>query len=184
MWTILLFAFVCCFPAFCVLTDMTNTDPGPPDRIDISCVDGHTDKVVYRYPDTRPATRQPLQYKAQESVYGDLEQNMKIDGTGDCYDMFIRFRCVFSRLIISCLILCDGRGVNTGGWEEWKISKDKTFDINPGILSTPGFESLSFDMRNDSLCQNVLVSREIRYNQSRPNHCSHYVSYKVKMLTT
>ena len=66
----------------------------------------------------------------------------------------------------------------TEGWQEWKIKKEN-FDINPGILKTPGFETLIFNERNDSLCQNVMMSREIRYNQNRPDHCGHYVSYKV-----
>ena len=73
------------------------TVSGQSDLLDISCVDGHTDKVVYRYPVEKSANNgkprlQPLEYDAQESIYGDLVQNMKIEGTGDCYELFIRFR--------------------------------------------------------------------------------------------
>ena len=69
----------------------------------------------------------------------------------------------------------------TEGWHEWKIKKDPNFDINPGILSTPGFETLMLNERNDSLCQDLIMSREIRYNQNRPDHCRHYQSFKVKL---
>ena len=89
MWTILLFVGFFFFSA--------NTELSPPDLVDISCVDGLTAKVVYRYPVDRPPNNgtvyvQPLQYEAKDSIYGDLAQNIKIDGTGDCYDLFIRFR--------------------------------------------------------------------------------------------
>ena len=58
----------------------------------------------------------------------------------------------------------------TGKWKTWKISKDRNFDINPGILTSPGF-----DWANDSLCQNVKMLRQISYNENRPNYCHHYI---------
>ena len=57
----------------------------------------------------------------------------------------------------------------TQGWDQWHIKKDGQFDIQEGILSTPGFENLQFYGRNDSFCQNVIMSREIRYNQNSQN---------------
>ena len=83
------------FPFFsCLRPFVTGLDQelGQPGLIDISCVDGHTDKVVYRYPHSDKQKLEPLQYVARDLVYGDLEQNMKIDGTGDCYELFVRFR--------------------------------------------------------------------------------------------
>jgi hypothetical protein len=71
------------------------------------------------------------------------------------------------------------RGMMTAGWQEWKVKKDK-FGINAGTLGTPGFDSLKFDGRKDSLCQNVIMSREIRYNKTSLNSCEHYISYQVK----
>ena len=75
-----------------------NTGPGPPDLLNISCVnDDITGKVVYKYIyayNDGGIYKQPLDYEARELIYGDLAQNLKIDGTGDCYDVFITFRLI------------------------------------------------------------------------------------------
>ena len=64
---------------------------GEPDMVEISCENGHTDKVVYKTESVQLRYR-PLQYEAQGSIYGKLAQNVKIDGAGDCYELFMRFR--------------------------------------------------------------------------------------------
>jgi hypothetical protein len=92
---------ICWFLAFCSSSSVcsiatANTEQEALDLVDISCTGGHTEKIVYRYSGKNPANvkanSQPLQYDAQDTIYGALTQNIKIDGNGDCYDLVIRLR--------------------------------------------------------------------------------------------
>ena len=71
--------------------------------VDISCDGEHTQKILYKYAGSRPsgvgvdkAHPQPLEYevKARDSIHGVLTQNIRINGTGECYDLFVRLRWV------------------------------------------------------------------------------------------
>ena len=66
----------------------------------------------------------------------------------------------------------------TDGWKDWKVKKEMN-GISEGILGVKGFKSLKFKRREDSLCQNIIMSREIRYNKNRENNCEHYHTYQV-----
>ena len=55
-----------------------------------------------------------------------------------------------------------------------KVKKDK-FAITGGKLDISGFESLKFKKREDSLCQNIIMLREMRYNRNRENKCEHTI---------
>ena len=68
------------------------------------------------------------------------------------------------------------RGVSTDEWQEWEIPRSRNFDINPGVINSPGFGTF------DSLCQNLIISQEIRYNKYRPNDCQHYEATQVKQI--
>ena len=73
------------------------------------------------------------------------------------------------------------RGERTGGWLTWKIEK-KAFSISEGKLDV-NFESLKFKVKgvtqDDSLCQNINMNREIRYNKEREELCYHFLAYRV-----
>ena len=88
MRMILLCSVFCCFVVICDSLHV-QTASGLHDLVDISCVNGHTENFVYRH---KPDGLRPLLYEAEGSIYGKLAQNIKINGTGDCYDFFIRFR--------------------------------------------------------------------------------------------
>ena len=71
------------------------------------------------------------------------------------------------------------RGTTTDGWKDWKVRKDE-FGITEGTLGITGFESLKFKKRGkDSLCQNIIMSREIRYSRNQKSNCEHFLTYQV-----
>ena len=67
------------------------------DKVDITCDGDNTDKIIYNYDQDKPgiggkSRLQTLEYSAEESIYGNLSQNIRISGNGDCYDLVIRLR--------------------------------------------------------------------------------------------
>ena len=67
------------------------------DKVDITCTGDVTDKIIYNYDQDKPGRGetprlQALEYSAQENIFGNLSQNIRITGNGDCYDLVIRLR--------------------------------------------------------------------------------------------
>ena len=67
------------------------------DKVDITCTGDVTDKIIYTYDHDKPgrgekSRLQALEYSAQENTFGNLSQNIRITGNGDCYDLVIRLR--------------------------------------------------------------------------------------------
>ena len=67
------------------------------DKVDITCTGKVTEKIIYTYAHDKPdrggrSRLQALEYSAQESIHGNLSQNIRIAGHGDCYDLVIRLR--------------------------------------------------------------------------------------------
>ena len=67
------------------------------DFVDISCDGDHMDKILYNYSSRNPYTENPrhqsLEYEARDTIDGALTQNIRINGTGSCYDLVISMRC-------------------------------------------------------------------------------------------
>ena len=91
------------FSVFSCLSASTKsasaTDSEPLDLVDISCDGEHTEKILYRYVGRNPygegmAHHQTLEYEvdARETIYGSLTQNIRINGNGKCFDLFVRLR--------------------------------------------------------------------------------------------
>ena len=74
------------------VTANVTTEEKQPDLVEISCDGNSTGKLVYRFMNNKFGLYEPLQYEAKNSIYGALEQNIKINGTGDCFGLYIRFR--------------------------------------------------------------------------------------------
>ena len=66
----------------------------------------------------------------------------------------------------------------THGWKEWTVKKD-SHSIKEGVLDVPTFKSLKFKKRNNSLCQNIIMSRELRYNKNLQDKCEHFIADQV-----
>ena len=91
-------------PCLCLsayVQSIATTESGPLDLVDISCDGKHTEKILYRYAGSRPfgvrvdtAYPQPLEYVARDSIHGELTQNIRINGAGKCFDLFVRLRWV------------------------------------------------------------------------------------------
>ena len=73
------------------------------------------------------------------------------------------------------------RGERTGGMITREIAKDH-YSIQEGKLDVD-FEHLKFKVKRvtyeDSLCQNIIMNREIRYKRDRQGQCRHYLAYRV-----
>ena len=91
------------FSAFCCLfastQSVTPTESAPLDLVDISCDGEHTEKILYTYVGRQPygqgmAQPQTLEYEldARETISGSLTQNIRINGNGKCFDLFVRLR--------------------------------------------------------------------------------------------
>ena len=69
------------------------------DFVDITCHGDHVDKILYNYSSRNPYTENPihqsLEYEARDTIDGVLTQNIRINGTGTCFNLVIRMRCVW-----------------------------------------------------------------------------------------
>ena len=94
---ILWFSVFSCLSTFSKSASTTASGPG--DLVDISCDGEHTEKILYTYVGRQPygkgmAQPQTLEYEvdARETISGSLTQNIRINGNGKCYDLFVRLR--------------------------------------------------------------------------------------------
>ena len=60
------------------------------------------------------------------------------------------------------------------------IEKDNDNSILEGDLNVK-FDSLMFDWKKDSLCQNIIMSREIRHNENISSSCKHFITFHVRI---
>ena len=82
---------------------MLSDDHQVLDKVDITCDGNHTEKFTYNYDHDKPGRGehlrpQPLEYSAQESIYGNLSHNIRITGNGDCYDLVLKLRYILGIL--------------------------------------------------------------------------------------